>query len=230
MVGGSIRIPGKDAGEDDIKKFHDSIIEKVPNMMMKPNFENKDQSEEFYKMAGRPSESSKYEADAPEGYTPNEDRLKFLKGLAFDEGISGKQFKGLMEKIHAEDFKVQQLQEAELTKQTDALKIKWGSAYDEKLQTSIDLSNKFFGDIFTADTIPAGYAMGLDKLSAQFSKEDLNEIKPDVKKAITPLEAQSQINEIYGNNKHPYFNKLDPLNDSATKRMVELQGLANPEE
>lgn len=225
----SLRIPSKDAGEDDIKKFHESVIEKVPNMMMKPDFENKEQSEAFYKMAGRPEEFGKYEAKAPDGYTPNEDRMKFLKEAAFAEGLSGKQFTSLMEKVHAEDFKAQQLQSEANTKEVDALKLEWGSAYDKKTETALDMSNKFFGDIFTKETIPSGFLKGLDKLSAQFSKEDLNEIKPKTDTVMTPLEANEKINEIYNNPEHPFFKETDVTHQIAIDRMVELQGYANPE-
>jgi len=228
-MGNSIGIPGKDAGEVDIKKFHDTLLEKAPGVMLKPDFDNKEQSEAFYKMSGRPEEAGKYEASVPEGYTPNEDRMKFLKEAAFEEGLSGKQFKNIMEKVHSEDFKLQQLQQGEMDKESDALKVEWGSAYDEKIDTVVSLSNKFFGEIFTKETVPPGFARGLDKISAQFSKEDLNEIQPAIKTILTPIEAQAKIGEIYGNSKHPFLNELDPLHESAIKRMVELQKLANPE-
>lgn len=230
MVGNSIRVPGKDAGEDDTKAFYDKIVEKAPNLMLKPDLDNKEQSDEFYNMAGRPTESGKYEAVAPEGFEVNGDRDKLLKDIAFEAGLSGKQFKGVMEKVYAEDFKAQQIAQDEYVKNSDALKIEWGSAYDEKINTAMDLSNKFFGEIFKKETIPADFARGLDKLSSQFSKEDLNSAKPEQKVVVTPAEASQAIAEIYANPKHPYFNQMDILNESAQKRMVELQRYANPEQ
>lgn len=229
MVGNSIVLPGKDAGEDDQKKFHENLMSKVDGLMLKPNFDDQEQSDSFYKMAGKPDEATKYEADVPEGFTPNEDRAKLLKDIAFESGLSKKQYKGIMEKVYAADLKVQQSAKDEFTKESDALKLEWGSAYDTKIDTAVALSNQFFGELFTKETMPSKFAQGLDKLSAQFSKEDINITNPNEKTVMTPAEAQSAIREIYNNPKHPFFSEVTADNMLPRKRMVELNLLANPE-
>ena len=52
--GESIRIPGEDAGEDAIKEFNTKLLDKVPNLMPKPNLDSEDQAIEFFRSIGMP--------------------------------------------------------------------------------------------------------------------------------------------------------------------------------
>jgi len=85
MVGNSIRIPGKDAGEDARNEYLQKLINNDPELMMKPDFANKEQSQEFFQTIGLPQEFSKYEN--PEGMKLPDDVEAEMRELLYQAKV-----------------------------------------------------------------------------------------------------------------------------------------------
>lgn len=229
LVGNSIRIPGEDAGEEAMKEYYDKIVAKAPNLMLKPDYDKEEQVSEFYQTLGRPEKAEGYELKSPEGQEIDQERLTQIQEMAFKSGLSKRQAVSFAKGMFEQEKTQSDTDAHTFEKDTNALKKEWGSAYDEKLDKSMAVLNKFFGDIFTKETIPAGFAIGLDKLSAQFGKEDVNFDPAKNTNTLTPEEANTAISEIYSNAKHAFFDISNPGHKQAMERMVALQQLANPE-
>jgi len=84
MMGQSIRVPTDDASKEDKAAFNQRLMEKVPNLMQKPDADNADVMDAFYNQMGRPEEAAKYDApelSAPEGITYKMNLRIALKAL-----------------------------------------------------------------------------------------------------------------------------------------------------
>ena len=61
FMGQSIRVPGEDASKDDKAAFNTKLMEKVPSLMQKPDFDNDEVMQAFYSQMGRPEEAEVYD-------------------------------------------------------------------------------------------------------------------------------------------------------------------------
>ncbi len=57
MVGQSIRVPSKEAGADDLKSFHDSLIAQVPGLLFKPDMDDDAAMNALFKSIGLPEDT-----------------------------------------------------------------------------------------------------------------------------------------------------------------------------
>ncbi len=55
VAGNSLRMPGPDAGDDDIKAFHTKVMEKVPGLMVLPNMEDEANLATHFTKLGKPA-------------------------------------------------------------------------------------------------------------------------------------------------------------------------------
>ena len=240
MVGGSIRIPGEDASDEIRTDFNNKILEKAPHLMHRPNFDDAEQTTNFYKGLGVPDESSAYEipeATAPEGVNYDPESLIPFKEIAKKHNLTAGQFKGVMEDFQAMSFGTAQAQNEAQKTAIGELAKEWGHAYEGNMKTAINIAEKTGAPETVIEgmkngTMPPGMVKYFHTLAAKFGKEgtDLGDDNNDGgdPNALAPAEAQYQLNEILGNKEHAYWNAKDPNHAAARKKAMELTLMANP--
>jgi len=111
MMGQSIRIPTQEASADVLKEFDERLMSKVPSLMRKPDFEDDAVMDSFYQQMGRPEEKEKYvapELEAPEGIILDETLAGNFKDIAFKNGLTQKQYEGVVKDYTASSVGVAQ--------------------------------------------------------------------------------------------------------------------------
>lgn len=236
--GNSLRIPGEDAGEEDRKAFIDKLTEKVPNLMLKPDFaEGNEQAEEFFRTLGKPAEAKDYTVPEVEGFEVPEDRVEALRTIGHKMNLTKDQFTGIMAAVMEMDKADSEAVEAQIQQDVQALKQEWGAAFDERKNLVLAVAKHTGAPDRLIDSI-ANDAAGPDtmkwllKVSNQFKGEGIQvagqENQGNGSGAMTPTEAQARISEINNNPQHPYWVASHPDHKKAMDEMVKLQGFANP--
>lgn len=237
MQGNSIRIPSEEASDEDRKAFNEKLISQMPSLMLKPDFENAEQSNEFYRTLGMPEEANGYEMPKVEGIEMPEERGVALAKIAHEAGLSKGQFNKVMEAALQLDVQAAEDQATNLQEEAKALHTEWGMAFDER-KNMVTAVAKHTGApdrliaAIEADEAGVETMQWLLKMSA-FVKGESNEIGTQTgddsqggDSKMTPSEARGMISDIQANKKHPYWNQNDPAHGDALKKMVELQTAA----
>lgn len=228
--GSSLRIPGEDAGDEARAEFNQKLLEQVPTLMVRPDFNDENLSNDFYKSLGRPDESSGYEIPEVEGIQIGEERAKALQEIAFGEGLTKKQFGSFLEKTLALDVAEMQ-SSAEASEQSMvALKQELGYAFTETLAEAEKVRAGFFPQIDQAQLDPTTIK-SFAAIAKQLGSEAVNLAgQAGVKEpTLTPAHAQEKINEINMNATHPYWVAGHPDHDAAVQKMLSLMRLAKPQ-
>lgn len=239
-MGSSIRIPGEDAGKEDIAAFHEKLQSKVPGLMATPDFENEEALQDLYTRMGRPAESKEYKT--PElkdslGNVVEGVDLKWaeaFKDIAHKAGLSQKKYDDIVTAV-ASSTMAQNAQIAEAQKADKAeLEKEWGAAYDRNSKIVETFVSKSDAPESLVNALKEG-AVGKDIMiwlnslatttlgkGSEFQADDSN------RGVMTPEEAAIKISEIRNNKEHPYNKKNDPGHDAAKKLVRQLYLLKNP--
>ncbi len=185
----------------------------------------------FHKL-GLPETVDKYEVKAKEGVDAAKDPFFVgFKSIAHQAGVLPQQAQKLYEWYETESAKFieeqQKVQKEALEKEVQALKQEWGQAYDMKVRAAKAVIEKFGGDDFkefldqTGLTNNAKFAKFLATVGESFAEDT---IKGDGDKApvMTPQYAQKEINKVFADPKHPYFDKMHPQHKEALAEMARL--------
>lgn len=216
MIGGSIRIPGKDAGEEDWGKFYDKFKD-VPGLARY----NPDDLTSLYEAAGRPGSAKEYGVEGVD-----EDFLQ----VAFDAGLNRNQVDAISEYTkNLETYK-----EGVIAQEVDSgiaqLRQEWGLAFDRKVeegQRAVAHLDKTIPGLSEAlDASGAGNNPAIIKLFQSLGA-NLKEGQGFAgthqgTSGLTPYEARMQIQEIQNNPQHPYHRG----DEAATERFLELHKYA----
>ncbi len=236
FIGQSIRVPTNDASKEDRAAFNSKLMEKVPDLMPKPNADDPEQMAAFYSANGRPDEAAKYNApdiSAPDGIILQEGMPDMFKDIAHRYGLSQKQYEGVVKDystVSAEQAQV------ELSAHQEAMKGltgEWGVKYDANMEKAEAIRSKYFADVVPslnmagADTVKA-FANIAERFGPEGAKELITETQAPSADLHAPEEAQLRLDEILGNPEHAYWNKADPGNAKAIERVVKLTSMANP--
>ncbi len=229
MMGNSLRIPSENASDDDMTAFVDKLMNRVPNVMLKPDMNDSEQSAAFYKTLGVPEEADKY--TNPEGITVDPEAEAGLRTAALAMNMTQKQYqhaiKNMSETMTASETAAVDAK----TEATNRLKGEWGTAYEQRMAMARKLHEMNFADTGVAfdDIDPVAIrglyttAKALMGSSNEFASHPVGDTP-----GITPEEAQMQIAEIWRNKAtHPYFDQASPGNKAAIKKMLELQAAAS---
>lgn len=233
--GNSISIPGEDAGDEARQQFTDKLLEKAPNVMMRPDFDKPEQSVEFYRTLGMPEKSDGYGTpeikDMPEGANPNPERLDFFRGIAHDAGLSKAQFNKIMTAVIEQDISSVTDGTNARKEDMDGLAKEWGMATEERMGQAKSILEKTKApeslvNAFNDKSLSSDLVKWIHGLATSIGSEGNNLGNNDLSNnsKITPQEAQEKINEIYANKDHP-FHKGDK---AAMARMIELVSAKNP--
>ena len=219
MIGGSIRIPGKEAGEEDWGKFYDRFKE-VPGLA---KYDPEDLSS-LYDAAGRPADAKGYQLEGvPEAFLET----------AHAAGLNRQQVESLLEYEKGVEAHHESAEHDAMTSGINTLRQEWGLAFDRKVeegqravafleQTSPGLAEAL--DATGAGNHPAMIRL-FQALGANLKEGEGFAGSNQTGSGLTPVEARAQIAEMQNNAEHP-FNKGD---EAALERFHELHKFAYPE-
>lgn len=233
--GNSISIPGEDAGDEARQQFTKKLMEKAPNVMLKPDFDSPEQSVEFYRTMGMPEKSDGYGTpeikDIPEGVKTDDTRLDFFRGIAHKAGLSKGQFNKIMTEVIQQDI-VSSVEGISAQKvEMDGLTKEWGMATEERMEQAKGILEKTgapesLREALNKRQLPSDLIKWIHGLATSIGSEGTNFGNNDTSAngRMTPQEAKEKIEEIYANKEHA-FHKGDK---AAMARMLELVAAANP--
>jgi hypothetical protein len=224
LLGNSIRIPSEDAGEEDRRKFHDKLVEKVPGLIPTPNPEDKEAMSALFKRMGRPDAPEQYEV--PEGVdaTKVSDFAKTAHGL----GLSKSQFKAILTEINtAAGTRQEQQTEAHLA-EIRALKQEWGIVYEDNIQLVNSVMKgtgapKEILEMAADNKLPANALKWLYNIGKQLGTEGINFKKDESTTRLSPAEAQIRVGEIMDDHKGPYWDASHPAHQATVQRVIDLR-------
>lgn len=234
LQGNSIRIPGEDAGEDDVKAFNEKMLDKLPGFMMKPNLDNAEQSADFYRSIGVPVTDDKYgKPEVEEGKTYNVAKVDAFKKMAHKWNLTDKQFKGLALDMIGVDDGVTAANKELAVNNLNAVKSKWGEAHADNMKlvnialVATKAPESMVNSVKTGEagveTVEWLYAVGKQLGGAEGNNfgDEFDEINK--KRAMSPAEAQDAINEINNNKDHAFWQQDSYAgHKEAVQKMVQL--------
>ncbi len=188
---------------------------------------------------GRPETPDGYKLvkpeNIPEGLPYNEEGVTAFKTVAHKLGLLPEQTKALFEWYNSSVIdgftQAQNTHKETLDNAVAALKKDWGAAYDQKMKTALDAVRAFADeDAYAALEEGLGNDPRLVKVFAKIGESISEDKLKGGNQAHTPKEAQSEINRILADKKHPYHNKKDPGHKAAVGQMEQLYAEVYPED
>lgn len=230
MVGKGLFVPTEEANDEQRQAFYAKVIEKAPELMLKPNLEDEEQRKAYYKSLGVPEDPSKYETVKLDDFAFDETREAVIRKAAHEAGLTPSQYKSIVSEMLEYDKGNLGNRETQNMEQMRELKSEWGLAFDDKKAMANKVRETFLDFIpengMDARTIKALNIIGTQLLESEGSVGDLRNDGSDG--ALTPADALNEIQEIMDNNDHPYWNQHDPRHNDALNHMVELRKAADP--
>lgn len=229
--GNSIHIPGEDAGDEQRAQFIEKLINKAPNVMMKPDFTDPKQSTEFYRTLGMPEKADGYEYTPPEGKQIDTNKVAQFRELAHSIGLSKTQFTDFITKITESDIADADAAIATQKNAMGELNKEWGMATKERVDAAISIAERTKAPDHVIESIKKGelapdMVKWIHSLSVSIGNEgnNLGDLPDTQNSSMTPAEAKEKIAEIYANPDHP-FKKGDK---DAMAQMIKLVAASNP--
>lgn len=234
LVGGSIRIPGQDAGADARKEFVSKLTEKVPELVYVSDGDDdaaKAAREALWNRLGKPKDAKEYTLEGMQFEPGVEVNADELRQLATEAGLTKSQFKALA-KLTGEG-KAAALRAA--NEAQGALKKELGAAYDERIATVATTAEKLGFPPALVGAVKAGAVdlatfKALAAVAKGFGQQrELAGQGGGAGGAPTPAEALVQRTEIRGR-KEFWDRSLNPaLSDQLRAKDLALAALAFPE-
>jgi len=241
MQGHSVRLPSENASDEDIAAFNESMGSKLPNWMLKPDLENAEQSSEFWSKLGVPSDAKDYElpdVNVPDGVELNADRQEYFRNVAKEANMTKEQFKSFMTKVLVTEVESTTAAVTAKEQAVKDLKTDWGQAYEERMA----IVTKTAEATGAPDSVVAAAKEGtagvdtmnwLYKVGTALGGEGREMMENSSNKsgkvgALSPAEAQSQLDEIHANAKHPFYTAVGDEKKRATDAYVALMKQAYP--
>ena len=237
LIGSSIRVPSAEASAEDVAAFHQTLMDKAPGVMLKPDMANAEARDAIYTQLGRPEKGEDYqvpEIDA-KGLDLDHSMTDAFRPLAHKAGLNQDQFNlivGEISKINIDNAFEQQ-------KQHDAamhtLAQEWGATFEDRMKTISNFAQQMrapSGLITALQNNKADVATvkWLYEMSEAMPAEGagINRDAQNQSTKMTPAEAKNRIAEIYRNKDHAFWNAEDPNHEDAIALMIELRKLADP--
>jgi hypothetical protein len=227
MIGRSLQIPGPDASQEAREKYLNKVLERTPEIMLRPGSENMD---DFYASLGRPEAPDKYtlSEDITQG-NYDEDSVNAFRPVAHEAGLNQKQFEAIVAKMSANTAHRQEQAMQAHQEQLQALKGEWGLAFDQNLKIADKVRQEFFPQLnLPIDKMDAHSIKSLQMLGKALGGEKINLTQDQGEgSAITPAEAKEKIDEIMENKEHAYWNAQHPGHKAAVQKVVDLHKFLN---
>ena len=227
-IGGSIRIPGQDAGEEAWSDFKGKL-NGIPGLGTIPTPESPQEDwASFYNKLGRPENADGYSIDRPENLPGDPEAEQAFLEKMHEIGLNNKQASELINWMHSGNQNVSEEMQATQDHALSELKSEWGQAFDKKLGDARN-ALQVYGDeamVNMLNTTGLGDSPAMIKTFAKIG-ETLTEdaalnLGGSTRSGSTPAEARTQINEILGNASHPYNDSSHPQHNAEVDRVSRL--------
>jgi hypothetical protein len=220
LIGRSLQVPGEDASSESRTKFVQKVLAKAPELILKPNEDN---MADFYNSLGRPEAADKYLPPELEGVYFDKNSLEAFAPIAYDSGLSNKQFQQIVGAMQKNQIQAQQQFESERGEGMQGLKGEWGMAFDNHLAAAQEYVNKLLPSIGDVNNLPASAIKELYDASRSIGAEGAQLTQESGASAVmTPAEAQEKIDEILGNQEHAYWHPSNPAHKAAVDKVIKL--------
>jgi len=230
-MGRSIRIPGDDAGETDRNAFLEKLINNAPEVMLKPDFSEPDQSADFFRTLGKPEEFSKYEN--PEGTQLNAEVEAQLREVLFEANLTDAQYKKVVKRFSDMDSQTAENNQSMFDSSLNDLKGKWGTTFEERTNAAKKMNDEFYpGRDF--DNLNSTERESLFNISVSMTGKGAQAgMMPPEPTGMTPAEAREQANEIMRKIHDPASNldhteKMRLINKRADIMRKHVPGMDEP--
>lgn len=196
-MGRSIRIPGEDAGETDKKEFLEKLINNAPELMMKPDFSNQEQSTEYYQTIGVPDEFSKYEN--PEGFNLDTEVEGQLREILYGANLTNQQYQEVVSKLSSMQDQTSENTTYVKTQEMESLSGKWGMTTESRMEAAKKMNDEFYpGRDF--GSLSAGDIESLYNINTSMTGKGAQApTQPGTPAGMTPAEAEAQVEEMVRN-------------------------------
>lgn len=135
MIGRSVRLPSKEAGEEDRKAFRTRLLEVGKDHGVVPLPQEGEDDTAFWRTLGYPEkpEAYAYDVKPPEGVTLEEGDVNMLRAAAHKAKLTPKQFQVVLGEMLGAQAPVVQEHRQRALQGTEALKKEWGESYDTRV-------------------------------------------------------------------------------------------------
>jgi len=219
MVGGSFRVPSEDAGKEDWTKFHQSLMDKVPSLMFKPDTSDVDAMGKVYDQLGRPEKPEVYEVPKidDQGIELDMSLAEDFKTIAHKHGLNQRHIAKSLEVRAGVDADVK------------ALVTDWGVAYDKNIKLAVAGAEKTGAPkqlvaLLKSAFPPSDLAKYFHSIATTLGDGEGNPLVTDdsTGNVVTPNEAQRQMQEMRSNKEHPLNNPANPAHGVAMSKFKAL--------
>lgn len=227
--GNSIRVPGPDAGPEELQVFQEKALEKFKGLMPTPNRDDPEAVRSVLRQLGVPEAADKY--SVPEGVSLSPDQLGNLQALAHKSDLTQVQFEEYVRNVSEMGQAETQQRQQQLTMEQTALKNEWGpEAYNQRVETVRDFleTNQATPDsvkqALEAGTLPAEQVRWLYSLAEAVSNEDSQVFQQGQDRTPVPTkdEAQAELNKIVQRMFHDKDKPIPEEMQRMNNRRVEL--------
>jgi hypothetical protein len=195
-LGGSIRIPGPEAGPEAHQAYRDKLMKSDPGLVIRPDPEDEEAMKGFLQTIGVPSNKDGY--TNPEGFEGlPDDVLQQVVDISVAGNLSIEQHHALLHKFKSLAESGQNSQEAAKAEDRAVVKGEWGLADDSKRERVTELVKQFqHPDHPLGELNAAGWFL-LDRIADTMSgKGPQAHEHPTDNAAVTPSEARERSAEI----------------------------------
>ena len=236
MSGTSIRIPGDDAGPEARTEFLTKLTKAAPELMVKPDMKG-DNKTEVFRTLGMPETADGYTLPEVEGADAKvlNDELGPFRELAHKSGLTNPQYQDMAIAMISVNQHQNKAASDNFAKEVAVLKNEWGDAYGDRYRAAAEIAKRTGAPegvqaLFKDGTINTETIKWMYDLHKSFGGEgsELTLQEGGAKINDGPVEAKAQLDEIFDNKQHPYWNSGHPENQAAIKRVVQLQMQADP--
>lgn len=219
----SIRIPSEEAGAEARQQFLDKLVNNAPEVMLKPQFENPEQSTEFYRTLGMPESPDKY--STPEDVQLPDEVEKQLREVLHKANLTDSQYKKVVEDFYTMDKTAKEAQKTSHEEGMTKLREQWGMTADERFAAAQRANDEYFpGREF--ESLSAKDIEGLYNVSkAVVGKGPQAAQQPkDTVSTLTPKEALARADEILNN--PAYWDRSNPEQKHLINKRLEYLKMA----
>jgi len=207
----AIRFPSEDAGKEAHAEFNKKMVDKSPNLMIRPT--NEEGYGEVFKSMGRPESHEGYIFPDIEGVAMDDQRKTMLSELALKNNMTTKQFEGMAQGMLEADKAMLDSHNAMAGQQDAALKDKWGMAYPDHMAKALMAFKSASGqDVERLNPEMAEVFFNVSEQIGTQSPEMLNQTGGGNGRS-TPQEAKIRMREIMNNPDHIMNQQPSPERD-----------------
>lgn len=227
-LGNSIRIPGENAGEADVKAFHEKLVQRVPGLYYFPKEGDEQATAALFEKLGRPKEPKDYEVVVPKDGT----EVPGFRDVVHKNGLTKAQVKNLSEWFSGLQSGQAEQQMKAHTAEVAKLDAEWGAAKPQKIAAIVALAAKTGApapmiEAIQKGTMPPAALRWYDSMVKAIGTEGTN-LTVDKNLGpvqLTPSEAEKQIDEIMARKE---YREKTPLGQSLRDKVQELAKVAWP--